>query len=122
MPSMPQPAASTPAAASGAQSTCTGQRPPDDLIAAVGARLVPVSTTPVVEAVREESALVFRCPYCRRKHYHGAHIEPCDPECACPKHGRPYRQLPCWCHLGAGNGTRGAHCTNPRSPYKQTGY
>ena len=76
----------------------------------------------MVLAWREGSRLVFRCQFCRRRHYHGVHVEPCHPECACPRHGRPFSQLPCWCHLGAGNGHRGAHCRKPGSPYKATGY
>lgn len=103
--------------------TLPPRTPPDDLLAALGTRRAPAFTIPVVEAVREGASLVFRCTYCRgRKHRHGAHIEPCHPECACPRHGRPYSQLPCWCFLGAGDGHRSAHCRNPASPYKQTGY
>jgi hypothetical protein len=44
--------------------------------------------------------LAFWCDWCERLHYHGA----CGPE---------------W---GEGNGHRGAHCIDPASPYRRTGY
>lgn len=52
------------------------------------------SNIPIVTVVRRGNQFVFRCTFCRRNHYHGA---------------------------GA-LGHRVAHCTNPQSPYRATGY
>ena len=82
----------------------------------------PERSYPVVLATRRGSLLTFWCPWCRRQHYHGAHG--ChDPQCACTLH-QDYRfgWDPCTCPIGTGNGHRCAHCTEPSSPFKATGY
>lgn len=76
---------------------------------------------PVIMAVRVGAQLTFRCPYCRRNHWHGAHAEPCAPGCRCALHSASCG--PCTCPPGSGDGHRAAHCTaDDRSPLKPTGY
>jgi hypothetical protein len=80
---------------------------------------------PVVRAVRDGVHLTFPCPWCRTNHWHGAHDSTrCrDPRCPCPRHIDYHRTRgPCLCPLGTGNGHRAAHCTEPSSPFKATGY
>jgi hypothetical protein len=52
------------------------------------------SRIPSVTVIRRGSQFVFWCTFCRRNHLHGA----------------------------AALGHRSAHCTNPQSPYRATGY
>ncbi len=74
---------------------------------------------PVIEAVRQGNSITFPCEYCRATHWHGAHGS-CD-GCGCHLH-EDILGWPCTCPIGAGNGHRVAHCWNPKSPYKVTGY
>jgi hypothetical protein len=144
--SMQQIPASPPYAALASQHACTPHRPPDDLLAALGTgreamryppavlwwerldRLPPSAhhhnpgPAPVLAARRDGRSLVVWCRYCRKHHRHGAHSSLCSPaECACPIHTDRWARF-CLCPDQAGSGHRGAHCTNPKSPYRLTGY
>lgn len=57
---------------------------------------------PTLDAFRTRDGvcLVIWCRHCRQLHYHGA----CGPM------------------TGEGDGHRGAHCIDPGSPYRRTGY
>ena len=92
--------------------------------AAVGvSATVTRSGMPVVRAVRQGKQLTFWCPFSRVNHYHGAHSIRCD-SCGCPLHEGTYWRGhgACTCPPGAGNGHRVAHCWDPKSPFRKTGY
>lgn len=76
---------------------------------------------PLIAVVREGRYLTFRCAYCGRPHWHGAHSSLCAPGCPCELHRDYDRAGPCICPPGSGDGHRAAHCTG-RSPYRRTGY
>lgn len=79
---------------------------------------VPELGLPVVYARRLGVQLTFRCPHCKRHHWHGAHSTRCH-GCGCELHdGRGYA---CTCPVGAGDGQRMAHCDQD-SPFYRTGY
>jgi len=78
---------------------------------------------PILRARRDRRTLYVWCRYCRQHHGHGAHTSLCGTECACPLHtSTGPRAKICLCPVGSADGHRGAHCWNPRSPYKATGY
>jgi hypothetical protein len=81
---------------------------------------VPETEIPVLRAVRQGVQLTFWCRYCRTHHLHGAHGN-CD-GCGCRLHDSLFGRGPCTCPPGSGDGHRVAHCWNPKSPYKATGY
>jgi hypothetical protein len=120
-------------------------RPPPDLLAFLGTRRgwsppwvppgpcswwrtlreLPVPRTgpepPTLRARRNGRQLWVWCKYCRKHHYHAAHSSLCGPECPCPMHTDSWARF-CLCETGSGDGHRGAHCTDSRSPYRPGGY
>jgi hypothetical protein len=70
------------------------------------------------------------CPTEQKWHAHGRHGHPdtCrrllrGAECGCRLHDDLHGfRGPCTCPPGAGDSHRKAHCTDPRSPWKQDGY
>jgi hypothetical protein len=60
-----------------------------------GATRLPSAQPTVLPAYRRGDQLIIFCPHCRREHYHGA---------------------------AGGDGSRSAHCTDDRSPFKRRGY
>lgn len=72
---------------------------------------------PVILARRDGIHLIFRCHYCRRDHAHGV----CSGDPDCPDM-RTHGRRPCTCPPGSGDGHRVAHCHNPDSLYRDTGY
>jgi hypothetical protein len=75
---------------------------------------------PVIYVIREGVQLTFRCRFCRRNHWHGAHGA-CT-GCDCELHEDYQRRGACTCPIGAGDGHRAAHCTSEDSPYRHVGY
>jgi hypothetical protein len=74
-------------------------------------------TPPVLAARRSGVHLLVWCAHCDRDHLHGV----CSGRPDCPA-VRSRGRKPCTCPPGSGDGHRVAHCHNPRSPYRQTGY
>lgn len=77
-----------------------------------------MDSMPVLSGARSEDGvhIIVWCHYCNRDHTHGRHA---GGSLDCAFDG--YRGR-CTCPVGAGDGHRVAHCSDPDSPYRETGY